>query len=281
VVGYDLGQSRHRLELVLEPGDLDRIDFVAGDITDLGALERALVEHSITNVIHLAAVQVPDARASPPLGAAVNVLGTTNVFEAVKRCRDRIGTVVYTSSAAVYGAHDTGDEDERTQPGTHYGVTKVANEGTARIYWLDEGIPSFGVRPYVVYGPGRDHGMTSTPTAAMIAAARGEPYRIPFGGMVHMQHARDVAVTLIQASRAQIDGANVCNLGPDPVHMGEVVAAILAAAPGAEIEFDDLPLPFPERLEHGAVDRLLGAVPTTPLADGVRETVERFRVRGT
>jgi nucleoside-diphosphate-sugar epimerase len=280
VVGFDLGQSRHRLELVLEPGDRDRVDLVAGDITDLGALERALAEHAITNVIHLAAVQVPDARANPPLGAAVNVLGTTNVLEAVKRHRDRIGSVVYTSSAAVYGPHDAGEEAERTQPGTHYGVTKVANEGAARVYWQDEGIPSFGVRPYVVYGPGRDHGMTATPTAAMLAAARGEPYRIPFGGWVHMQHARDVAATLIRASRAKVEGANVCNLGPDPVHMSEVVDAILAAAPGAEIRFDDVPLPFPERLEHGAVDRLLGTVPTTPLAEGVRETIERFRIGG-
>ena len=33
------------------------------------ALERALDEHGITNVIHLAALQVPFCRADPPLGA--------------------------------------------------------------------------------------------------------------------------------------------------------------------------------------------------------------------
>ena len=64
-----------------------RVTFVAGDITDLDAVERASTRHGITNVIHLAALQVPFCRADPPLGARVNVVGTVNVFEAVKRRR--------------------------------------------------------------------------------------------------------------------------------------------------------------------------------------------------
>ena len=80
--------------------------FVAGDITDLAALERALDEHEITNIIHLAALQVPFCRADPPLGARVNVVGTVNVFEAVARRKQRIGHVVYASSVAVYDAAD-------------------------------------------------------------------------------------------------------------------------------------------------------------------------------
>ena len=57
----------------------------AATSTDLNALERALDEHAITHVIHLAALQVPFVRADPPLGARVDVLGTVNVFEAVRR----------------------------------------------------------------------------------------------------------------------------------------------------------------------------------------------------
>ena len=70
---------------------------VQGDITDLDALERVLAEHEITKVIHLAALQVPFVRADPALGARVNVLGTVNVLEAVRR-REGIGAVVYASS---------------------------------------------------------------------------------------------------------------------------------------------------------------------------------------
>ena len=69
----------------MSPDELAGVTFVAGDITDLALVERTFDEHGITNVIHLAALQVPFCRANPPLGALVNVVGTVNVFEAVKR----------------------------------------------------------------------------------------------------------------------------------------------------------------------------------------------------
>ena len=101
VIGYDLGDARHRLELVLGE-DAARIELVKGDITELAALERAIDEHAVTRVIHLAALQVPFVRANPPLGMHVNVAGTVNVLEAVSRRLDRIPNVVYASSTAVY-----------------------------------------------------------------------------------------------------------------------------------------------------------------------------------
>ena len=55
--------------------DVDRPEIVKGDITELAAVERALDEHEITRVVHLAALQVPFVRANPPLGMHVNVAG--------------------------------------------------------------------------------------------------------------------------------------------------------------------------------------------------------------
>jgi nucleoside-diphosphate-sugar epimerase len=85
VTAFDLGTNHRRLELILSPDELERVTFVVGDITDLDAVEGVLTEHDISNVIHLAALQVPLCRADPPLGARVNVVGTVNVFEAVRR----------------------------------------------------------------------------------------------------------------------------------------------------------------------------------------------------
>jgi len=90
VVAFDLAGDRKRLRLIMSDDEIERITFVQGDITDLGSVERALDEHEITNLIHLAALQVPFARANPPLGAEVNVVGTVNIFEAACRRRDRI-----------------------------------------------------------------------------------------------------------------------------------------------------------------------------------------------
>ena len=83
---------------------------------------------------------------------------------------------MYASSSAVYNASDPSPAPETggTSPSTLYGVSKLADEGIARVYRADAGVSSIGLRPYVVYGLGRDQGMTSGPTAAMLAAARGE-----------------------------------------------------------------------------------------------------------
>src|SRR6185312_11083071 len=157
VTALDLGAEPARWPLAMSDDEIGRVRRRQGDITDLEQVERVLDEDGITHVIHLAALQVPFCRADPPLGARVNVLGTVNVFEAVKRRAERVAAVVYASSIAAYDA-------------------------------LEEGGGSVGLRPHTVFGPGRDQGLTSAPTTAMLAAAAGEPYRIPFGGTSQFQY---------------------------------------------------------------------------------------------
>ncbi len=278
VVGYDLGTDTQRLDLVLDK-DVGRVELVRGDITDLDALERTLDEHEITRVVHLAALQVPFVRANPPLGMRVNVAGTVNVFDAVSRRLDRIPNVTYASSAAVYGPDDPSPAPERdgSQPTTLYGVSKLADESMARIYRADAGLPSVGLRPYVVYGPGRDQGMTSGPTVAMLAASRGEPYEIGYGGTAVYDFAPDVARGLLVAAHSGHDGASVYNAPGILAAMGEIVVAIERAVPGARITFTGGPLPFPPQTEAVGFEREIGPFPRTPLLEGVRATIEHFR----
>lgn len=284
VVAFDLGSDRRRLALVVEPDELARVQFVTGDITDLEAVERALADHDISNVIHLAALQVPFCRADPPLGAQVNVTGTVNVFEAVRRRGPGMAPVVYTGSIGMYSPSDvdpvTGrlEEDAAAHPGSHYGVYKRANEGTAKVYWADSDVPSVGIRPMTVYGAGRDQGMTSSPTAAIAAAVLGVPFRIAFGGRTLFQYAEDVARTLILASRSAPSGAPVYNLGGDVVHLDDWVRAIEDAVPEAVglISVEPTELPFPDDIAH---DRLaaLGDVPVTPYREAIAATAAIYR----
>jgi UDP-glucuronate 4-epimerase len=279
VVAFDLGRDPRRIAQIVEPDELDRVTFVRGDITDLGALERALDEHAITNVIHLAALQVPFCRADPPLGAQVNVTGTVNVFEAVRRRGEGMAPVVYTGSIGMYSLSDVDpvsgrlEEDAEAHPGNHYGVYKRANEGTAGLYWTDSGVPSVGLRPMTVYGAGRDQGMTSTPTVAIAAAILGIPYEISFGGRTLFQYAPDVARTLIMASRSQGDGAPVYNLGGEAVDLADWVAAIEGALPEAvgRITVAPTELPFPSAIAHERIAEL-GDVPVTPYREAIAET---------
>ena len=284
VVGFDLGRDPRRLREIMTSEQLARVVLVEGDVTSAADLGRALDEHGITNVIHLAALQIPFCRDDPVRGALVNVVGTVTVLEATKSRRDRIlSPLVYASSAALYGSVDIGraDVDERADghPSTHYGVYKQANEGNARIYWQDERLPSIGLRPYNVYGPARDQGITAEPTHAMKAAARGEGYHIEYGGRLVFNYAADVAQTLVACSTSAFDGAAVFNVPGTFAHMGEVVAAIESAAPdvAGRITFDDVALPLPEELATGGLAEAVAPVHVTPLDDAVAATIEHFR----
>jgi nucleoside-diphosphate-sugar epimerase len=183
----------------------------------LSALESSGAEH----VIHLAGLQVPTCKANPVAGAMVNVIGTLNLFEAAKSLG--INGVVYASSAAVYGMNDDDvpvDESAVCEPSTHYGVFKRANEGNARIYFLDHGVSSVGLRPLTVYGVNRDTGLTSDPTKAMKAAVLERPFHIRFGGATDFQYAADTAAAFIACADQLPDGASVFNLH------GETVAVV-------------------------------------------------------
>lgn len=265
VTAFDFATDNRRLRTIATDDEIAQVTFARGDIAHLTTVERTLAEHGVTHVVHLAALQVPFCKADPVLGSQVNVTGTVNVFEAAKR-RGLATTIAYASSAAVY------DQRGEIAPRTLYGVYKLANEGTARIYWQEDGLASIGLRPYTVYGPGRDQGLTAAVTLAIAAAARGEPYRITFGGRTQLHYAPDVARAFVQAARSAPSGDRMFNLGGPATAMEEIVAAIETAVPGAELSFDDAPLPFPDQLPEPWFD-----APLTPLAQGIRETIESFR----
>ena len=170
VVALDRDTANKRLALIGGDG-VKPAHAVDVDIRDLSAVERVLDEHAITHMVHLAALQVPFCRADPPLGAEVNVAGTVNLFEAAKR-HGLSTPIAYASSAAVYDAAGV-----TLTPTSIYGVYKIANEGSARIFWQESQVASVGLRPLIVYGGGRDQGVTSSPTLAMAAAARGEAFQ--------------------------------------------------------------------------------------------------------
>jgi nucleoside-diphosphate-sugar epimerase len=284
VTTFDLGGDPRRLRQIMTADELARVDIVTGDITDLDGLSAVMDERGIDHVIHLAALQVPFCRAEPPRGAAVNVLGTVNVFEAVRRRGITGAPIAYASSLAAYSLADvdplTGrlEEDAAQTPVNHYGVFKVANEGNARIFWADSGVASVGLRPATVYGVGRDQGMTSGPTVAIAAAVLGQPYEIAFGGATVFQYAADVAATLLLASRSEPVGARVFHLGGDTVAIDDWAAAIEEAVPGSAglISVASTELPLPSVIAHESLASL-GSVSETRFREGIAESAAIYR----
>lgn len=280
---FDSDPGTHRLQAILTPDDLRRLHFIQGDITDFEALDRAVAENGITHLVHLAALQVPACAANPLLGGKVNVIGTLNVFETAKRHKDLVRRVVYASSVAVYGSDEfygggPVGESAALRPGTHYGVFKLCNEGTARIYYASDGVSSAGLRPWAVYGVGRDQGMTSEPTKAIKAAVLGRPYTIHFTGGVDLHYVRDTARDFIRCAEADLPGARVYAVRGAVVEVAEFIEALDRVAPGARklVRAEGAKLPIAADIEAGAIARDLGEAPPTPLETGIRETFDLF-----
>jgi nucleoside-diphosphate-sugar epimerase len=282
VIATDVVTDPIRPSLVMTTEQLAQVTWAQLDITDLESL-LALVERAqVTHIIHLAALQIPFCRANPALGARVNVVGTVNVFEAARRFQGQVQGLSYASSVAVYGPatlypHRPVPVAAPLYPATLYGVYKQANEQTARVYWQDWQVGSVGLRPYIVYGVGRDQGLTSGIAKAILAAAAGQPYEIKFDGWVALQYADDIARMFIGAARAGYVGAALCNPRNDVVTVADFMAALQAQVPTAQITCSaNNPLPFPADLDDGDLRAILGQTPHTPLAAAIRATLDRF-----
>jgi nucleoside-diphosphate-sugar epimerase len=228
-------------------------------------------------VIHLAGLQVPSCQADPAAGALVNVVGTLNVFEAARLTGAE--RVVYASSAAVFGQSEDDtplNETANCEPGTHYGVFKRTNEGSARIYFLTHGLSSVGLRPLTVYGVNRDTGLTSDPTKAMKAAILGVPFHIRFGGATDFQYVRDTAAAFIACSDRAPAAASVFNLHGETVAVAKIVEVINKTAGRELVTFGGPPIPIAAAIDAAAIKQAIGDLPSTPLEVGIAETMRQF-----
>ncbi|CAJ1412978.1 unnamed protein product [Effrenium voratum] len=291
----DLKEAPDILTQVLTADELSRFSTKLIDIADGPKVKEAILTFKPTAVIHLAGVQIPTVRANPTLGVAVNLLGTVNVFEAVKALAERQGTapapVAYASSGAVLGpSSDYGSraalsaETDYHRPRTLYGVFKLCNEGTARIYWQDHGIPSVGLRPLTIFGVGREIGLTSGPTKAVKAAVLGRRFLIEVSGTTGFHHVADVAKLFVDtvAGAARLPGAHVSGIKGHVVSYEEFLRVAATVVPDvaklARIKPDAPEVPI-----HGDVDE----TPLHKLAqrdnihmtleEAIREMVSRFQ----
>lgn len=287
VIAYDRTSDHERLSLIAP--ELNRSNLVParGMIEDAARIRSLVSMYGVTQIVHLAAVLMPFCQNDPVAGGMINVIGTLNVFEAARQASHPV-RVAYASSSAVWGPPTEYadrqrylNESDPLKPSTHYGVFKQANEGNARAYWLANGISSFALRPWTVYGPGRDTGLTAAPSLAMQAAARGEAYHMPVSGRMDLQYVRDVAQAFLDCLASPHEGAFVYNLAGEIVTMADVVDRIAEAAPDSKgrITFGGPEVPVAVEMDDSAIRTAIPQLKKTPLADGIAETIALYAKR--
>ena len=248
--------------------DIEKIKFLKGDVTNYEEVLEATF--NMDHVVNLAGLMTPDCSRNPSLGAEVNVLGSINVFEATKA--RGIKFVVYASSAGVFGEKDK----YFPFPETHYGAFKLAVEGIARAYYNEANISSVGIRPFVIYGPGREIGGTATVTLACKAAKQSYNYNLNFSGRAGFVYVQDVA-NLVEMSinRAPV-GALTININGITASVSDFVSKIINIIPEAKLTINGDKLSVVEEILGDHPSDIFKNFKYTSLNEGISNTVKFY-----
>lgn len=270
--GFDRVPARHRA-----PGTYPT---VVGDVTDRSAVRNAV--HGCDAVIHLAAVaDVNEVVVNPVVADTVNVHGTLQVLEAVRR--EEVARVVYGSTIWVYagGPHEEPDEESPLAPPSHvYTATKLAGEhytnAYAQLYGVSQTILRFGIP----YGP------RARPAAVVPSfvgrAQRREALHIAGDGRQTRQfvYVEDLAAGIV-AGLQQAAAGRTFNLVGDEVtsvrEIADAVCEVVARVPIVHSHERPGDVRFGRVSGRRAADEL-GWQAATPFADGLRRYVDWLAV---
>ncbi|MCD9144499.1 UDP-glucose 4-epimerase GalE [Streptomyces albireticuli] len=203
----------------------DGARFIEGRVQDAGRW----LDSSYDAVLHFAAFsQVGQSVADPEPYWRNNVGGTAELLAAMRDAGVR--TLVFSSTAAVYGEPDTVPitEDAPTRPTNPYGATKLAVDHMISGECAAHGLAAVSLRYFNVAGAYGRHGERHAPETHLIPlvlqvalggraaiSVYGDDYPTPDGTCVRDYiHVADLAEAHLRALSAARDGEHlVCNLG--------------------------------------------------------------------
>jgi len=264
----DKNSNRTIVREIVGP-EADTLEWHIGDVSSM--TDVSLAAEGCQAAVHLAGILLPACRENPVRGAEINLIGTLNLFEA--GIRNGFQKIVYSSTAGVFGP----DDGLVPRPVTHYGAFKLATEGSARAYWEDQCFQSVGFRPFVIYGPGRETGLSAGPSLACRAAARGEAYTVPYIGSAGYVYVDDVAAAFESALFTDLPGANVFNLVGEVAPIEDVIQAIRRVVPEAVLNAEGEPLPIASGIGDDNLYDVFHGLQRTALKDGIAATIEHYR----
>ena len=181
-----------------------------GDIMQADILQKAM--EGCDGVFHLAALWLLQCHEYPETAFDVNVRGTFNV--AMAAIRAKVGRVVYSSSASVYGnAIETPmTEDHAYNNFTFYGASKIAGEHFFKSLGARYDLDWCGLRYMNVYGPRQDYkGAYIAVMHKILDRIEQGEQPVVFGDgsqMYDFIHVTDVARANVLAMKAQKSGEN-------------------------------------------------------------------------
>ncbi len=273
--------------LVLD-GTEERCTVVRGDLLDADLLERAVGEHEVDSVMHLAAQTiVGTANHSPRSTFESNVRGTWNVLEA---CRVHgVERTIVAASDKAYGPSEVlpYTEDLPLRPRHPYDASKAAADIITRSYWHTYGLPVAVTRLANIYGGG-DQNRSRLVPESVAAVLSGRRPMIRSGGaperdFLYVEDAVAAYLAIADLLDAGTGGGEAFNAGSGVPRSVLSVATAVCAAADVEVALDVHGTGVPD----GEIDRqwvdasklsdLSGWRPQVELDDGLRRTIDWYR----
>ncbi len=219
---YDNLVKGHRAAIVEEA------KFVEGDLLDTDTLRRALHDHHVEAVIHMAAYSlVGESVEQPAKYYHNNVTAGLALLDAMRE--ENVKRIVFSSTAATYGEPEKQpiEETDPTNPTNPYGETKLAFEHALRWYDNAYGLRYASLRYFNAAGATEKCGEMHDPETHIIPivlqAATGKRSHVEIYGDDYPTrdgtcvrdyiHVVDLARAHILALKVLNEGSRIYNLG--------------------------------------------------------------------
>jgi UDP-glucose 4-epimerase len=226
----------------------EKVDIELGDVLDIPRLISIIQKHSITHIIHMAALIGALSNQNPPHSVQVNVIGTLNVLEAARLMK--VQRVVYTSAKGIYG-HISGEyshpnfkalpEDHPKNPYRIYDSEKLMGEHIGQFYQRTYGLKFAAIRFSGTFGPGKTvrHGDKAALSMLVEGAFAGRPVRVEKGGDQRTDYIynKDAALGVYLACTAPALNHTAYNIGSGTLAtLQDFANEVRRLLPNADIE---------------------------------------------
>ncbi len=264
----------------IPPEIIGEVELIGGDLRDLSAVRSAL--QGASHVFHLGAlIAIPYSYKHPVEVVESNIIGTLNVLLAARDVS--VERIVHTSTSEVYGTalRVPIDEEHPLQGQSPYSASKIGADKLAESFYRSFDLPVVTLRPFNTYGP-RQSARAVIPTIITQALTQDVVYLGNLDATRDLTYVSDTVDGYLSAGKvAGIEGETV-NLGTGvEVSVGELAKRIIALiGRPVVVEVDKARLrPKKSEVERLLSDnrlagRLLGWVPSIPLDDGLRKTID-------
>lgn len=228
---------------------------VEGDVTKYDDVVEAIEEYDPDTVVTFAYLLGAESDERPDRAVRVNCVGIDNVFRAASEAG--VDRVVYASSIAVYGHPDShhaplAEDAEspaayREYPLLFYSATKQLNEYQARLYADRSDTEFVAVRPSIVFGPGREGGLTEWASAIVTNPVNDDPVHLPFQpdqrlGLVYRDDVVDLVEAVVEAETVTYHAYNTGDITVTARELADAVADEFGTEVSFDREADPLPL---------------------------------------